>query len=120
MPAFCVYCKGSERKGDVVPRSLALNTWRVKGSENLRLHCCSATCPWREKPSIAPGTGGGDAADQLNPMSEIPAADRMDDDNTLDVAESDDEAMLTNPSTDAADGNASFRKDLFPFSRQIQ
>lgn len=63
---------------------------------------------------------GGDAADQLNPMSEIPAADRMDDDNTLDVAESDDEAMLTNPSTDAADGNASFRKDLFPFSRQIQ
>ena len=118
MPSFCVYCRESERKGDVVPCSLALNTCRVKGSENLRLRCCSASCAWREKPSFAPGTGGDDAADQLNPMSEISAADRMDDDNTLDVAESDDEAMLTNPSTD--DGNASFRKDMFPFSWPIQ
>lgn len=53
-------------------------------------------------------------------MSEISAADRMDDDSTLDVAKSDDEGLLTNPSTDAADGNACFRKDLFPFSRPTQ
>ena len=53
-------------------------------------------------------------------MSEISAADRMDDDNTLDVAESDDEAMLTNPSADAGDGSAAVRKDLFPFSRPVQ
>lgn len=46
MRSFRVDCRGSERKGDVVPCSLALNTCRVKASENLRLRCCSASCPW--------------------------------------------------------------------------
>ena len=82
MPSFCVYCGGNERKGDAVPCSLALNTCRVKASENFRRRC-SASCRWRERPSITPGTGGDDAADQLSPMSEISAADRMDDYNTL-------------------------------------
>ena len=112
MPSFCVYCRGSECKGDVVPCSLALNKCRAKASESLRLRCCSQACPFREKMSISEG-------DDLNPQSEIKGEDRMEDDGTVDIQESDDEIHPLAGAADSTDGTSS-RKDLFPFSRPVQ